>query len=215
MSDVRVYDWEAFREDIRELADAPEERYHFIVGEVAPKREFAEMVEEFEAFDEEPHSCVDDPSLERDGELIRYGDYIVPADGINAHYADDVVVHKSLAGLHAGAESVLKTEHPNVHSDAQIIRWTHDLEDDLGSDVVLLSGAFQPDGTYQITNDGPECRIGATRFQASVFSEGSIQAGPGKLSQYLAGTLVLPRAQVTDDVLRHLEDYDDVEEVTA
>lgn len=199
---VRALDWDGYWELVEGVNQLDEE-FGFVFGTVASTRDWDDLEEEAGFTGEEPWAFLDEATqFARAGDRKQYGDYAYPAYG----FADDTTeddldrAGKELAGLHAFPASVLNMHHPQVHTVEDTLVTIQELEAEYGDDHVLLTGAFSPEGNYQITDCGGFHRVSETWFPSRVFQSSGI-AGVQKAKQSFAGTLIMHRDDLASDLL--------------
>lgn len=207
---VRVLDFDQYRDLLRDFDEHAfdDDSVRWIVGEPAARRDFDDLREEHDLTGERPASYVDDPTLEVSRHK-QYGDFGFPTDAfVDSETTSDLkAADPQLVGLYGFPKSAVNELNHRVLTTSDLLEHVGTLEAEYGDDHVLMVGAWSPVGRYQVLNDGDRgvARIGETVFPSNAVA-GSGLDGLEKGSSTLAGTLVLERSDLTQDVISLVDD---------
>lgn len=235
MADTRLLDFDGYLDMIEKARDAyddEDEDAHFVIGTHAPRRDWGDMVHDFAQINglhglrqlaEDPDQAldehaVDDPSMWHDRPELRStqgGKFIGDAGFPRAGFADpdttDDVEHadRTLITTTMYPERAVSPSHPHVldvdgfKAAARAVLEQYDP----GEHAVFV-GAFAPNGSFSIQNDGPIHRTGDAAYPANAFANttgiGSLNSG--NTSYY--GTIVIAREHLSSDAIDMLETDD-------
>lgn len=203
-SNLRIVDFEGYRNVIRHYEEARDDEVAFIIGDVAEPREWDDLAEDAEVTGEEPWSYFQETTILVEDGVKHYADYAYPAwTFADEETTEDLEAADSqLAGLHAFPMDALVETHHRVLTVEDLCTHVHALEQEYGDDYVCLTGNLQPrSGDLRIGQAGSMGQIASTYFPGTAFDD-SVFAGLQSSNGILAGTQILPREVVADEALR-------------
>lgn len=218
-SDVLALDWEGFRELVEGFETETDDTYYVVIGDHTPRREWREVigeslsiqglphartVDEFvDALDEDatPSHLHDAPEPELEDGGVYFGDFGYPDYGFMDE-GTTALEHADtqLVGSYLFPETAVDPMHHAVWTLDQYREHVDQLEAEYGDDRVVFVGTFAPRGTYGTLAVGGDYELGSTRFPPGAFTgDGVSPLHASNLA--LAGTVIVPRENVADDVL--------------
>lgn len=222
---VLILDFDGYEDMIGQSADL-EDPGHFVIGTQAPQRDWSDLVYQFgeaafgqntprdflerarNGFEdlgfEAPSMYLENPEkTSRDG-VKRIGDAVFPGYGFADETDDDPLeaFDTTLIGTLAAPESVVRPEHPAVHTPAEYLDVFRDVVADYDPDeYAVFIGAFSPEGNYGIMNEGAIHRVGDTIVPADAFKSSTSIGGVQQANQFFYGTSIVPRSILSTDAL--------------
>lgn len=233
---VRLVDFDGFENMIEQTTEL-EDPAHFVIGTQAPVRDWSELVEQFldlafgsniprdlldrarsgfpESDFEAPSMYLENPEKTSIGGVNRIGDAAFPGYAFGDETDDDPLetFDTTLIGTLNAPESVVRPEHPAVHTPAEYIDVFRDVVDEYDpAEYAVFVGAFAPAGDYSIMNEGAIHRVGDTIVPADAFKNQVGIDGVGKANQFFYGTTIVPRSILSTDALELVDgERDEIE----